>query len=246
MHEKEFSETEKVLAEALTTSAIQQPSNRNLLIRRLELMGRQGRWQEAVATASLIVEFQPTDEFHYNVLAELLATTQNRPAYEILCGKILATFTNTSDPYIDERIAKDCLFLPDSGADLKSVDKLADKSVSLGSSCTNALPYFQVAKALSAYRLGRFAEAIEWAEKTLKSPMVYPNAHACAVLAMADWQLGKKDEARAMLAKGDVLAPRIATGKGTVDLGDLWVAWLEARISLDEAGQFIAPDAETK
>jgi hypothetical protein len=63
---------------------------------------------------------------------------------------------------------------------------------------------------------------------------------------MADWQLGKKDEARAMLANGDALAPRIETGKGTVDLGDSWVAWVFARILLDEAGQLVQPDVETK
>jgi tetratricopeptide (TPR) repeat protein len=246
MHEKEFSETEKILAEALTTSVIQQPSNRNLLIRRLELMGRQGRWQEAAAAASLIVESQPTDEYPYHSLAALLAITQNRPAYEILCRKIVATFTNTSNPYVDERIAKDCLFLPDSGVDLEFVDKLADKSVSLGSGHLEAFPYFQVAKAMSAYRMGRSAEAIEWAEKTLRGTIIYPDAHAYAILAMADWQLGRKDAARVALAKGDSLTPKISPTNEAVDLGDSWVAWLEARISLDEAGQLIPLNAETK
>jgi len=176
MRQKKFGETEQLLTEALTPAVIQQTSSCNLLIRKLELMGRQGRWQEAAATASLIVESQPSDEYPYHSLAALLAITQKRPAYEKLCGKILVTFTNTSNPYIDERIAKDCLFLPDSGVDLELVGKLADRSVSLGSGLPDALPYFQVAKAMSAYRLGRFAEAIEWAEKTLKGPVIYPNA----------------------------------------------------------------------
>src|SRR6266481_3902494 len=92
-----------------------------------------------------------TDRFRYHTLAALLAITRDRPAYETFCRKILATFTNTTDPYIDERIAKDCLLLPDSGVDLEFVDNLADKSVSLGSNYPDA-PYFQVAKAMSAYR----------------------------------------------------------------------------------------------
>ena len=208
-------------------------------------MGRQGRWQEAAAAASLIIEYQPTDQYRYHNLAAFLAITRNRPAYELLCREILATFTNTNDVYLDERIAEDCVFMPDSGVDLEFVDKLADKSVSLGSNYPDA-PYFQVAKALSVYRLGHFAEAIEWAEKTLKGPIVYPNAHAYAILAMADWQLGEKDAARRMLAKGNSLAPSVIHSHGVIDFGDPWMAWLEARISLDEAATLIGPASETE
>lgn len=245
MQQKKFGETERFLAEAMTPAVIAQPSSSNMLIRRLEILGRQGRWQEAAATASLSVEYQPTDEFLFHTLAELLAITGNRPAYEVLCKKILATFTNTNNPYVDERNAKDCLFLPDSGADLNFVDELAGKSVSLGSGSPD-LPYFQEAKAMSAYRLGHFTEAIEWAEKTLKGTIIYPNAHAYAILAMAHWQLGQKDVARMMLAKGDSLTPKISATRQDVALGESWVAWLAARISLDEAEQLIALDAATK
>jgi tetratricopeptide (TPR) repeat protein len=246
MYEKKFGETEQLLAEALTPAIIAQPSSCNLLIQRVELMGRQGRWQEAAAASSIIVEYQPTEQFRFHTLAALLTITQNRPAYEILCRKILATFTNISDPYIDERIAKDCLFLPDSGVDLEFMDKLADKSVSLGSGHSDDMPYFQTAKAMAAYRGGRFAEAIEWGQKTLKGTIIYPNAQAYAILAMAHWQLGRKAAARDLLAKGDSLTPKISPTHEGVDLGDSWVAWLEARISLDEAGQLIPLDAETK
>ena len=242
MEQKKFGDTEQFLAEALTPKVIAQPSSLNLLLQRQELMGRQGRWQEAAAASSLIVEYQPAEEYRYHTLAELLAITHNRPAYEILCRKILTTFTNSSDPYTYERIAKDCLFLPDSGADLNLVDELAGKSVALGSSHPDGFPYLSVAKAMSAYRLGHFAEAMEWAEKTLKGPIIYPNAHAYAVLAMAHWQLGQKDAARVALAKGDSLTPKISPAHQAVDLGDPWLAWLEARISLDEAGQLIQPE----
>ncbi len=68
------------------------------------------------------------------------------------------------NPYVAERVAQDCLLLPHSGADLALVDKLADAAVTLGSS-EASLPYFQVCKAMSNYRLGRFPEAIEWAER---------------------------------------------------------------------------------
>ena len=199
----------------------------------------------STTTATLVVEFQPTDQYRYHTLAALLAITRNRPAYEMLCRKMLATFNNTTNPYVDERIAKDCLFLPDSGMDLQLVDNLADKAVSLGSGWPDA-PYFHVAKAMSAYRLAHFAESIEWAEKALKSSIVYPNAHAYAILAMAHWKLGHKDVARVMLDKGDSLTPNILPSHPAVDLGDSWGAWLLARISLDEATALIQPASKTE
>jgi len=234
-----------LLDEALAPAIVSQPSSSNLLVQRVELMGHQARWQEAATTAVLVVEYQPTEHYRYHTLAALLAITRNRPAYETLCRKILATFTNTSNPYILARIAKDCLFLPDSGVDLGLVDKLAEKAVSLGSGYSDA-SYFQAAKAMSAYRLGHFAESIEWAEKTLKSSIIYANAHAYAILAMAHWEVGHKDVARAMLDKGDSLTPNILPSHQAADLGDSWVAWLIARISLEEATALIQPASKTE
>jgi tetratricopeptide (TPR) repeat protein len=163
----------------------------------------------------------------------------------MLCRKMLTTVTNTSNPYVDDRIAKGCLLLPHSGVDLEFVDNLADKAASLGSGWSDA-PYFQVAKAMSAYRLGHFAEAIEWGQKTLKSSITYANAHAYAILAMAHWELGHNDVARAMLNKGESLTPNILPSHQAVDLEDSWVAWLIARISLDEATALIQPGSKTE
>jgi hypothetical protein len=62
---------------------------------------------------------------------------------------------------------------------------------------------------------------------------------------MANWQLGQRDAARAALAKGDTLAPNISPEGGTEDLGESWVAWLIARISLDEATKLIQTGSTT-
>ena len=137
---------------------------------------------------------------------------------------------------MDERLAQDCLLLPNSGVDLKWVDGLADAAMTSGSS-EPALPYFQACKAMANYRLGHFREAVEWAEKAVKSPAVEPQAEAkaFAVAAMANWQLGQQDAARAALASGDKLAPKLPLERDNLDLGESWVAWIMARISLDEA-----------
>jgi len=237
--QNKLSEAEQSLA-TLTPEFVHQPTSANLLALRTDLLGRQGRWQEAVTNALLVLEYQPTEHYRYHTLAGLLAVTDNRSAYEQLCRKILTTFTNTMNPYVAERMAKDCLLLPDAGVDLQSAARLADKSVTLDNS-NDLLPYSQTAKALSEYRQGHYVEAIHWAKKPLDHAEVYAQSHACAILAMAYWQIGQKDEARAILVKGKALAEKIVPGRDPEKIGGAWVAWLFSKIQLDEAAALIQP-----
>jgi len=250
INEKKFGEAEELLNAALTPAFINQPASANLLVQRVNLNGRRGRWREATADAALALENQPTDHYRYHTLAGLLAITQERPAYEELCQKLVAKFPDPTNPFIAERIAQDCMLLPNSGVDLQLLDNLADAAVTLGSTDAS-LPYFQACKAMSNYRLGRFREAADWAERATKSSTAEPRARAkaFAVLAMANWQLGQKDAGRAALAQGGALAPELFPGQDASDLGESWVAWLIARISLDEATKLIGtgsiPDASS-
>src|SRR5262249_50641344 len=154
------------------------------LYRRADLMGIQGRWKEAAADAALCIEREPTEHLHDHLLAPLLVMNGDLPAYERLCGKIQATFTNTTNPYWAERLAIDCLLRPTPVGNLQGEDEMADTAVTLGSSQKERLPNFQVGKAMSSYRLGRYAEAITWAEKSLNGSPAYARAQAYAVLAM--------------------------------------------------------------
>jgi serine/threonine protein kinase/tetratricopeptide (TPR) repeat protein len=239
--QKKFDEAEQLLNEALTPGFEAQPASMDFLIQRADLVGRQGKWEEALADAVVLCRQPTIDPFYFHMQAVLLAKTYNLPAYKQLCATLLAKFTNTANPYVAERVVKDCLLLPNSGLDLAVVDKLADTSVTLGKGDNSGMPWFQAAKALAAYRTGRFAEAVEWAEKPLSSSEFYAKAQACAIMAMAHWQLGQKDKARAALANGDSLAPNILPAFASVDIGESWVAYLQARISLDEAAAMIGP-----
>jgi serine/threonine protein kinase/Flp pilus assembly protein TadD len=238
MTEKKFGDAEQFLDKVLTQTFVKQPASADLLERRVDLLGRQARWPEAEADAALAVDLLPTDHYRYHRLAALLALTGDRPAYEQLCQSLLAKFANPSNPYIAERITQDCLLLPHSGENLEFLDKQADLAIALGSGSSD-LPYFQACKAMANYRLGRFPVAIDWGDRAVKCSIPDAQAKAYAVLAMAHWQLGEKETARAMLAKGDALAPSIQPGSREVDLGDSWVAWIMARISLDEAAALI-------
>jgi serine/threonine protein kinase len=237
-------ESQQLLNDALTPDLEKQPASAKFLALLAGRLGRQGRWQEAATNAALAVEYQPAATDFYQMLAPLLAITHNQSAYEQLCQKIIANFANTTNVYVADKMAKSCLLLPHSGVDLLVVDKLSDIAVNAGDA-NEAMPFFQTCKALSQFRLGHFAEAVEWAKKPLKSSQDYAKAHAYAVLAMAYWQLGQKNEARTMLAKGDALAPQIMPANIADDSGDKWLVWLFARISLEEAAVLIPPESTT-
>jgi tetratricopeptide (TPR) repeat protein len=232
--QKKFGEAQQLLDRVLTPAFVVKPASLNLLVQRVNVMGRRGRWREAAADAALALENQLTEHYRYHTLAALLAMTGDRPAYEQVCKRLVTKFADSTNPYVAERIAQDYLLLPNSGADLEMMDKLADKAVTAGSG-TDDLPYFQACKAMSHYRLGNFSEAIAWGNKATSGSSEFSQAKACAVLAMAHWQLGQRNEARAALGKGDALAPAFSPERGVDDLGESWVAWLMARISLDEA-----------
>ena len=244
--QKKFGEAERLLHEELTPAVVRRPLSANLLARRVDFLSRRGRWPEAAADAALVFEYQPANSWVYAVLAALYVKSDNRPAYEQLCKKLLASFADTDNIYVADQVAKACLFLPSSEVDLQAVGRLADITVARGTEDQYAMPFFQDCKALSEYRHGHFAEAVDWAQKPLKISGIYVHGHAYAVVAMAYWQVGEKDQAREMLAKGDSLAPRLMPASIAEDPGNAWLAWLFARIQLDEATALIKPGSTTE
>jgi tetratricopeptide (TPR) repeat protein len=240
--EKRFAAAQQLLDRMLTPALMTQPSSADLLAARVNLMGRQGRWPEAADDALLVLKEQSNDHYNYHRLAALLVETHQIAAYQKLCQTLVAKFPNPENPFVAERIAQDCLLSPDSGVNLDVIDKLADTAVQRGSG-DPAMAYFLACKEMSAYRRGQFREAIDWGEKAVNSPVAEAQARAkaFAVLAMADWQLGQKSAARAALGDGEALAPGFSSGQGANDLGESWLAWLMARISLDEATALIQP-----
>lgn len=231
---------EQVLGEALTPAFLENPASAKLLYQRADLMGHQGRWNEAAEDAVRCIEREPGEHLHYHLLAPLLLMKRDYPAYLQLCGRIQATFTNTTNPYWAERMAIDCLLYPNPIADLLRADRLADTAIARGGK-ESRLPFFQVCKAMSSYRLGRYAEAISWAEKSLETSGTDAGVQACAVIAMANWHLGRPAEARGMLEKGEALASDLALERGMGKYGSWWVDWPITRILLDEAEALTRP-----
>jgi serine/threonine protein kinase/tetratricopeptide (TPR) repeat protein len=238
MAENKSSDALALITNIATPAFLAKPSSAGVIIQKVNIMARRGQWREAARAATLALEKQPDEHYRYHTLIPLLVMADDRAGYEETCKRMISKFTNSANPFIAERIANDCLLLQGSGLDLTLSDKLADMAIKAGSA-TDGLPYFQSCKALALYRQRRFSEAIPWAEKAAGSRAKFAQAKAYAVLALARWQLGQQNDARAALQKGDALAPNTSFENGSGDLGESWVAWLMARISLDEATTFI-------
>jgi hypothetical protein len=180
------------------------------------------------------------------MVAALYLKSHNHSEYEQFCKKLFLEFRDTRNIFFADQVAKACLLLPASEVDLNAVGRLADTAVTFGAKDEGAMPFFATCKALSEYRLGHFASAAEWAQRSLNSSRKDAHPHAYAVLALADWQLGKNDDARAMLATGETLTPHVMPAPVAEEPGTKWLVWLFARIQLDEAAAIINGAAPAK
>jgi serine/threonine protein kinase/Tfp pilus assembly protein PilF len=239
--QKKFADARAVLDETLTPAVTKLPSSANLLAARVSLNARRGRWEQAAADASLSLRYEPQAAWRYSSCAALLAKTQNQRAYDEFCREILARNADTTNIFIADQVAKSCLFLPSPQLDLATVNRLADLAVKRGAGDEGAMPYFSICKAFAEYRQGQFAQAAEWARKPLATPHENAHGHAYAILAMADWRLGNTAAAQEALAKAEALAPHEMPPNVADDTSDAWMAWLYARVTLDEATKLIQP-----
>ncbi len=233
-------DADRVFSNVLTPVFMSQPKSVGVLRTRGEFYACFGRWEEAAADLSHALDLQPDHVWTWHCLAAVLVQEGQVEAYRNLCAKSIERFGNTTDPVTAERIAKDCLILPDSGADLDRVAGLAHTA----SSSTNnpsGREWNQLTQGLADYRQGRFATAADWAEKALAKPGIISERDVAAfmVQAMACQQLNQPDKARAALATGQELArTKLPKAEGG-DIGGYWMDWVIAQALLREAATLI-------
>src|SRR5262249_50516404 len=94
MLEKKFAEARELLDKGLTPAVVGQPPGMGLLILRVNVMGRQGRWQDAATNAALAMQNQSTDHYRYHTLAAILAMVGDRSGYKQVCQDIISKFAD--------------------------------------------------------------------------------------------------------------------------------------------------------
>ena len=146
-------DADRVFSNVLTPAYMSQPKSSGVLRARGEFYASFGRWEAAAADLSHALDLQPDHVWTRHCLAAVLVQEGQVEAYRNLCAKGIERFGNTTNPLTAERIAKDCLILPDSGADL---DRVAGLAHTASSSTNNPFgqEWSQLTQGLADYRQG--------------------------------------------------------------------------------------------
>ena len=228
---------EELLNQILTPAALADPAYVDLCTLRAEICARDGNWTAAARDAALLLGRQPENNYRYHMLVPLLVATTNLSAYREACSNIVIRFSQTTNPYIADPMAKDCLILPNGGVDLKPVAEMAKLAVTSGKG-TGSYHFFQCCEALAEYRQGHFVEALDWATESAKNSFPQSQAEAYAVMAMAHFKLGNIEGARLALTNcNKVLEDRLP--HYGAELGSDWRDWIIAHTLQKEADTLI-------
>jgi hypothetical protein len=182
--------------------------------------------------------FRPDDHDAYHILAPTLIECNDAKAFQELRKEMVVHFTGTTNVFAADRMAKDGLTLPPGESELRPLSEMADFAVSAGRSYA-AYSLFEVCKALAEYRQEHFGAASQWAEKASANDFPYSKAEAFAIMAMAQFKVGRTDDARAALASAVKVAresmPQLESG----DLGGEWRDWIISHALLKEAADLL-------
>jgi tetratricopeptide (TPR) repeat protein len=250
--EKRFDAAEKVFNDMLTPSFTTQRKSAPILRARADFLARWGKWRAAADDMGKVVGFEPSNHVNFHMLVPLLVAARDLENYRHYCGQIVDRFRETTNSSIGDRMAKDCLALPGSGAELNVVGRMADVAVGAGPN-NGAFAHFQCTKGLAEYRQGHFASALSWMARTIEMGEHRDNhawddylaVHAYSVSAMAHYQLKQKPEAQAALAKATAIADEKLLKLESGDIGGGWRDWIIAHALVDEARAMIESGPET-
>ncbi len=235
---------EQLFDELLTQDRASHPQSARLLRLRSGFRARLGRWEKAAADLIRVRDVNPENLQVWHDLAALLVASGQLDVYREHCRKSVERFGHTDAFRTAHLISKDCLILPDSGVDLRIVDRMVDVSVA------GELRWrgFSSTKALAEYRQGRFASAADWAEKTLahETRPGWVTVQTSATLAMARHQLKQSDLAQAALTSAQDIANKALPKLDSADLGEEWLDTIISHALLREATGLIQGTSETK
>jgi serine/threonine protein kinase/tetratricopeptide (TPR) repeat protein len=243
-------EAEQLLGDLLKETSKSPPQPFGLFYQRGGFYARCHRWQEAVADLRKVLELQPLEDDGAFQLAVLLLEMGDTQNYRAQCQKMVTTFRDVNDPGSLGGTAEACLLVADTPTGCLAAGQLADQAFKLGQNGYRA-SNLRFIKGLAEYRAGQYASAIDRVSKSIGQPTIVrgprPDAAAFLVMAMAQHQLKRPDEARAALTKGADIVNTNLLNRENATLDENWADWLVADILLREARTLIeSPTATTK
>jgi len=239
-------EAEQLLGDLLKSTTEGHPQRGSFLQVRSSLFARCRRWKEAVADLSRAVELDSSDDDAHFKLTVLLLETGENEGYRAHCRKMMADFRQANLPGPLGKTAELCLLVAEAGSGSEAAGQMADQAFTLGQNSFWVYD-LQFIKGLAQYRAGHFAKAVEWVGKSIGQPTMVggprPDAAAYSVLAMAQHQLKRPEEASAALAEAAAIVNTKLLKLENAALDENWVDWLIAHALLREAQGLIAQAA---
>jgi tetratricopeptide (TPR) repeat protein len=205
-------------------------------------LSRLGRWDEAGVDLARLIELDPSDHYPWYQSAPLYLQRGDEPGYRRHCRRMLEQFGATADPVVAERTSKACLLAPLPESDREAARRLAERAVAMARAQGHSvLPWARLAQALADYRGGNFENASTLADEGLAQGSGGWNRELPAhlVRAMADFRLGRIEEARAALTRVSELFRTQLPKLDSRDLVSNWHDWLICDILYREARALI-------
>jgi tetratricopeptide (TPR) repeat protein len=208
------------------------------LARRANLLARLGKFEEAAANHGRAVALNPGDHWQWYLRGCLLAHADQPDAYRTHCQAMLQQFGTTKDRFVADRTAKTCLLLPGATPDLTRQLRLVNVTLAPGYD-QGMLPWIRLLEGMAEYRQGHWAAAIQPLEQSRQ--IFYEGFDAVKTtatlfLAMAHYQTGHVEPARALLAEArDVMEEKLPK-PGVEDLEFIGIEdWLICHVVRREA-----------
>jgi len=167
--------------------------------------GLTGCWLECAENWQRAFDHSPYDDWKAYELGSVLALTGDSTRYRAHCAKMLKHAKDSQQAQVTEQAARICCLFPPPPDQLASASVLADRAVQNGKGLTWE-PYYVLAKGTAEYRKDNLDATVQLLESiTVKFPTWGDSAWTLhiprkAVLAMALFRLGRKDDARSVLA----------------------------------------------
>jgi tetratricopeptide (TPR) repeat protein len=222
------------------------PESAQTFLARARLFAYARQWEKAAADLKKFVARSEEGDWVFR-LAPLLVLTKDVQGYQQHCRALLARFSASRDPFLVERTAKACLFMPPADAYREPACGLADRAVALDPH--NWLSrYIQFAKGLAEYRRGNCREAAEWCRQALRDESIawFLRTDAESVLAMALARVNETDMAKQHLARARQILQVESTRFEQPGSDEAWHDWLICRFLLAEAQQVLDSQGASK
>jgi serine/threonine-protein kinase len=194
---------------------------RNSLI---NVLLRMQQGQEALRHTQAVIAANPAAHESWSGYAELALFLGDHEEYGRARRALLDRFGATTNPYIAEPVARACLLLPGSEAELQQAATLADRAVAAEVTTPAWIyRYFLFAKGLAEYRRGRLSSAVSLMKGEAAKAM---GPAPLLVLAMAQHDLGQTKQSRQTLATAISTFDWSAT---EADRRDVWIVHILRR-----------------